>query len=122
MNGFEENAVIDEGMSRAGVHTQLSFEGDELIIKKSFDARPHLEYAERARQSTDGKRWGEGRLMGHIPPVFYAQILVITDPQERAKAIKTFFADNPAFVMFDRALRFNAMAALTRWTTSPLSR
>jgi len=105
MRGFEENVTIDEGVSNQGIRTQISFEGDELIVKKSFDAAPHLEYAERARQSTAGMNWGEGRLVGHIPPAFYAQILVIKDPQERQKAIKRFLQENPAFVMFDKALK-----------------
>jgi len=101
--GFEENAVVDEGFDQAtGIHTSLSFEGDELITKKSWDAEPHLQHAAHARQSTAGKRWGEGRLIGHIPPAFYAQILVIKDKDERKKAVKCFFADNPAFIMFDR--------------------
>lgn len=102
MHGFEENAVIDEGVSRGGVLTQIRFEGDEVIVAKQFDAAPHLAHAEHARQSTAGKRWGEGRFIGHIPDIYYAQILTIRDRDERKKAVKRFFADNPAFVMFDK--------------------
>lgn len=102
MHGYEENAIVDEGVSRGGVRTQIRFEGEEVIVAKSFDAAPHLAHAEHARQSTDGQRWGEGKLIGHIPPAYYAQILTVRDPQERKKAIKRFFAENPAFIMFDK--------------------
>lgn len=101
--GFTENVVVDEGLDReTGIHTTLSFEGKDLIVKKSFDAEPHLKHAAIARQSTEGKRWGEGRLIGHIPPAFYAQIIVMKDKEERRKAVRKFFAENPMFVMFDR--------------------
>lgn len=100
MHGFEENAIVDEGVSCGGVHTQIRFEGEEVIVQKSFDAAPHLAHAAHARQSTDGQRWGEGKLIGHIPPAFYAPILLIKDRQERARAVKRFFAENPAFIMY----------------------
>lgn len=99
--GFTENVVVDEGVVN-GVRTRLHFEGDEITVQKTFDATPHLEYAERARTSTQGMRWGEGRLVGHIPDLFYAPILLIKDRAEREKAVRLFFAQNPAFVMFDR--------------------
>lgn len=84
-----------------GITTTHALEDNALHVVKSWDATPHLEYAASARQQTAGKRWGEGRLMGHIPPAFYAQILIIRDKEKRAFAIKKFFADNPAFLMFD---------------------
>lgn len=102
---MEENVKIDEGVSRQGVRTEISFEGDEVIVKKSFDAEPHLRYAEQARAQTAGMGWGEGRVIGHIPPAFYAQICTIRDPQERDKAVMRFLRENPAFVMFDKALK-----------------
>lgn len=101
MHGFEENVSIDEGVSAGGVRTQIRFEGEEVIVAKSFDAAPHLAHAAHARQATAGQRWGEGKLIGHIPPVYYAQILTIRDRDERKKAVKRFFVENPAFRMFD---------------------
>lgn len=97
-----ENETIDAGVSSQGVRTRLMFEGDAAIVKKTFDAAPHLKHAEEARIQTAGKNWGGGRLVGHIPPVFYAQIMTIRDPQEREAAVMKFFKENPAFVMFDR--------------------
>ena len=103
--GYAENVTVDEGVSAFGVRKQVHFEGDSVIVQKTYDAAPHLEHARIARESTEGKRWGEGKLIGHIPPVEYARISVIRDPAERRKAIMTFLRENPAFVMFDRALK-----------------
>lgn len=100
--GFTENCTVDEGVSKNGVRTQLHFEGDELILQKTFDAEPHLAHAKHARDQTQGMRWGEGRFVGHIPDVYYAPIAAIKDPEQRAKAIRLFFAENPALRMFDK--------------------
>lgn len=102
--GFCENVSIDEGVTN-GIRTQLHFEGEELIVQKTFDAAPHLQYAKDARDATQGQRWGEGRLVGHIPDIFYAPIAALKDRKEREKAVRLFLQQNPAFVMFDRALK-----------------
>lgn len=95
--------TINEGFNpNTGVQTQTHFEDGSIVVQKTFDAEPHLEYARFARESTEGQRWGEGKLIGHIPPAFYAQILVIRDPEERKRAVQKFFKENPAFVMFER--------------------
>lgn len=99
--------TIHEGTSAAtGIATRTHFDGSEaIVIQKTFDAEPHIEYAARAREATEGQRWGEGKLVGHIPPAFYAQILTIRDPQERKAAVQRFLKENPAFVMFDKYLK-----------------
>jgi hypothetical protein len=103
--GYEENVTVDEGVSAQGVRTQLHFEGDSLIVQRSYDAEPHLDYARLARESTEGKNWGEGRLVGHIPPLEYAKFLLIQDNAQRKAAIKAWLRENSAFVMFDRYLK-----------------
>jgi len=105
MSGYSENTSFVDNVSRDGVITTLSFEGEELITKKTWDAEPHLRYAEEARQATAGQNWGTGKLIGHIPPAMYAQFLTIKDNVERKKAIMTWLRQNPAFTMFDRALK-----------------
>lgn len=100
-DGFCENVAIDEGVVN-GIRTQLHFEGDSIITQKTFDAEPHLEYAKAARLATEGQSWGEGKLIGHIPDLFYVPISQIKDRKEREKAINLFFQQNPAFIMFDR--------------------
>lgn len=98
--------IINEGKSeQTGITTRTHFADGEIVIEKAFDAEPYVEYAKQAREATEGKRWGEGKIVGTIPPAFYAQILLIRDPQERKKAVKRFFQENPAFVMFDKYLK-----------------
>lgn len=100
-DGFSENVTIDEGVTN-GIRTQLHFEGDQLIIQNTFDAEPHLKHAEEARKATQGMNWGQGRMVGHIPDEFYGPILAIRDRKEREKAVRQFFRDHPAFIMFDK--------------------
>ena len=98
--------TIDEGLDKStGIVEKTHFEDGDIILEKQFDAQPHLEYAKAARDATDGQRWGEGRHIGHIPPAFYGQLLLIKDPQERDRAVMAFFRENPAFLMFERALK-----------------
>lgn len=103
--GFSENVTIDDGVNEQGVHLKLHCEGDSLIVQKTWDAAPHLEYAKRAREATEGQNWGNGRLIGHIPPVEYAKICALKDPKERRAAAMRFLRENQAFVMFDKALK-----------------
>ena len=99
-SGYSENVSFVEGVHE-GVTTTLHFQGDEFITQKTWDAQPHLEYARAARQATEGKRWGEGKLIGHIPPAMYAKIITARDRQHRKQLITEFFRDNPAFRMYD---------------------
>lgn len=95
--------TIHEGTSKAtGIATQTHFEDGSIVVQKTFDAEPHLEYARQAREATEGQRWGNGKIVGHIPPAFYAEVLLIRDPAERKRRVQQFFKDNPKFVMFDR--------------------
>lgn len=103
--GYEENVTIDEGVNADGVNTKLHFEGDFLTVQKTYDATPHLEYAASAREQTSGMNWGQGRLVGHIPPLEYAKFSMIKDAGERQKAIHLWLKENSAFVMFDRFLK-----------------
>ena len=102
--GYTENVAFVDDVT-AGVATHLSFEGDSLIVKKTYDATPHLEHARRMRESQDGKTWGQGRYVGHIPPVEYARIMALPSRQEREKATYQWLRDNPAFVGFTRFLK-----------------
>lgn len=101
-DGFTEGVTIDEGINEQGVRTQFHFEADGgLVLQKTFDAEPLLKHAENARQSTAGKGWGEGRLVGTIDPVSYGRISQIKDRAERDKAILDYFRERPKLVMFD---------------------
>ena len=105
-NGFCENVSVDEGVDPAtGIRTILHFEGDSLIVQKQWDATPYLEHVRAMRDRNEGKGWGEGKEVGYIPPAFHAQIVTIQDRKERAKAVKQFFRDNPAFCAYDAYLK-----------------
>jgi hypothetical protein len=103
--GFSENVSVHEGTAPDGTETILHFEGNDLIVQKRYDAEPHLQYCEQARQATAGQRWGDGKLVGHIPAAQYGKFLLITDPRERMKAIRLWLQENSKFVMFDKYLK-----------------
>ncbi|MBT2322525.1 hypothetical protein J7E62_09225 [Variovorax paradoxus] len=103
--GYEENVTVDEGVNEQGVRTQLHFEGDSLITQRTWDAEPHLQYAQQAREATEGQGWGNGRLVAHIPPIEYARFLAIADNAQRMAAIKGWLRENSKFVMFDKYLK-----------------
>lgn len=105
MRGYSENVSFVDGVSRDGVVTTLHFEGDSLITQRTYDAEPHLRYAQQAREATQGQNWGQGKLIGHIPLAEYARFLMIKDNTDRKKAIRAWLRENSAFVMFDKALR-----------------
>ena len=97
------NVSFSEGVDKqTGIETIIHMEDNVMVAEKRWDAAPHLKHAEQARIDTAGNNWGEGKFIGHIPPAFYAQICVIKDKAQRQLAIKTFFKENPAFIMFDK--------------------
>jgi len=104
-SGYSENVTLDEGTDVQGVSTKLHFEGDQLIVQKSYDYAPIIEQCAAERNATAGERWGEMRKVGTIGPLEYAKLLSIKDPAERRKWIRNFFAQNTAFVSFDRYLK-----------------
>lgn len=98
--------TIDEGYNpKTGVRTRVHFEDGQIIHQKTYDAEPYLKAAKEARERTAGESWGDGRVIGTLPPLVHAQIQQIADQQERERAIMAFFRENPAFVSFDRALK-----------------
>ncbi len=101
MSGFSENVKIDEGVNEQGVKTIFHYEGNDLTIEKKIDMEPLMKDAEIARQSTDGLRWGEGRIVGTIDMMNYPRIAAIKDRKERDKAILQYFKDHPAMVKFN---------------------
>jgi hypothetical protein len=97
--------TIDEGFNpQTGVRTRVHFEDGQIIHQKTFDAEPYLKAAAEARAKTAGQGWGNGRVIGTLPPLMLAKVQQIADPDERDKAIMAFFRENPKFVKFDRAL------------------
>lgn len=97
---------IDEGTDpKTGVRTQIHFENDQVVVQKTYDAEPYIQRAAEMRARNEGKRWGEGREVGVLPPWIHQKVNEIRDPQDREKAIKTFFRENPAFLAYDAFLQ-----------------
>lgn len=99
------NFKIDEGVNpRTGVRTIFHFEGDQVVCQKQYDAEPYLIHAAQMRARNEGKRWGEGKEVGVIPP-WEGRILQIDDDAERERAMKAFFRANPAFLTYDAFIK-----------------
>ncbi len=97
---------IDEGVNpNTGVRTIYHFEGDQVVVQKVYDAEPYILRAKEMRARNEGKRWGEGKEVGVLPPWAYHQINAIEDEGERTKATKAFFRANPAFLAYDAFLQ-----------------
>jgi len=96
---------IDEGVNpQTGVRTIYHFEGDQVVCEKVYDAEPYLRRAQEMRERNDGRRWGEGKEVGVIPP-WESHILQIPDDAERERAMKAFFRANPAFCAYPAYLK-----------------
>ena len=103
--GYSENVSIVDDVSPDGVVTQIHFEGEDMTVQRTWDADPHLKYAEMARQQTDGQNWGQGRFIGHIPPEPLSRFMLIKNNKERETAMLNWLRENPAFQMFHRAFK-----------------
>lgn len=104
--GLSESFKVDEGTNRHGIHTELIFQGDEVVQKQTFDASPILEAAKAERIATAGDRWGEMRKVGTIPIAIYNRIVATYKTQEeRRAAVLQFLKGNENFVTFDKFLK-----------------
>lgn len=104
--GLSESFKLDEGTNRHGIHTELIFQGDEVVQKQTFDASPILEAAKAERIATAGDRWGEMRKVGTIPIAIYNRIVATYKTQEeRRAAVLQFLKGNEGFVTFDKFLK-----------------
>lgn len=97
---------IDEGTNpHTGIRTQIHFEGDQVVVQKTYDAEPYLQRVAEMRARNEGKRWGEGKEVGVLPPWEHQRISSIKDDAEREKAMRTFFRENPAFLAYDAFIK-----------------
>lgn len=96
---------IDEGVSATGVRTVLHFEGRQMVIEKQQDMEPILRHVQAMRERNEGKNWGEGKEVGHIPELFYIPISQDRDRERRKRRIKAFFRQYPAFCAYPAYLK-----------------
>lgn len=86
--------------SASGVKTTIHFAGETVVFQRVQDMEAALAHVQQMRERNEGKRWGEGKEVGHIPDLFYQRIRMIQDPQERKKQVRLFFKENPAFCAY----------------------
>lgn len=102
---YGEGISIDEGLNACGVRTIFHFRGDTLVIERQQDMEAALQHVREMRERNEGKRWGEGKEVGYIPPLFHDKIMQIQDRRERTRAVREFFIENPAFCAYPAYLR-----------------
>jgi hypothetical protein len=105
MNTPIESFKVDEGTDAYGVNTQVIFEGNQIVKKRSFDANPILEACKAERLATEGQRWGEMRKVGTIPMAKYVEFMAIPDQNERKKKVKSWLLQNEGFITFEKYAR-----------------
>jgi hypothetical protein len=99
-----ESVTLDEGVSFNRIHTSLTFEGDQIVRKETYDAEPLLLDAARARVQTQGERWGEMRRIGIMPMAEFAKTFGMAE-QDRQKYMEKWIKQNPMLCTFDKFLR-----------------
>lgn len=107
--GYSENvAFIEKAPDQtSAVGAELSFEGQDLVTRRFQDMEPVLQHVKDMREANEdqGSRWGDGRMVGHIPALFLSEIAAIKDRPKRDAAILAFFRENPAFCGFSPYLK-----------------
>ena len=97
---------IDEGSNPVtGVRTIYRFEGEQVVCQRIYDAEPYLKRAQEMRERNAGKRWGDGKEVGVLPPWVASKIIPIEDDGERERATKEFFRQNPAFLAYEAYIK-----------------
>jgi len=108
-SGYSENVSIVEKLpdGTSAVGSALHFEGDDLTIQRFQDMAPVLEHVREMREANEahGSRWGDGRVVGHIPALHYPAIAAIKDRTQRDAAIQKFFREHPQYVGFSPYLK-----------------
>ena len=104
--GLSESFKMDEGVNRHGIHTELIFQGDEVVQKQSFDASPIIEACKAERIATAGQRWGEMRKVGSIPIASdNRNVATHKNQEERRAAVLMYIKANSDFATFDKFLK-----------------
>lgn len=66
----------------------------QLYQTKTYDRKPILDALAVTRQANQGKSWGDGAFIGHIPGPVFGQMLKDGSINDQ-KAILRFFDENP---------------------------
>lgn len=99
------STTVDEGIDAYGTRTQLHFQGDQLIVQKSFDGHALADQCKAINNATSGERWGEMRHVGTLPMAVYGKALAIKENKARTAFIRGWLQQNPHFITFDRYMK-----------------
>jgi hypothetical protein len=100
-----EGISILDDVAPSGMRKILHFAGETLVVEHWQDMEPILAHVQAMRERNEGRGWGEGREIGHIPDIFHRKIVEIQDTVERRKAVKRFFKTYPAFCAYPAYLK-----------------
>lgn len=95
--------VYQETDNELGILTRVHQDDSKTVIEKVYDAEPYLDYAKAMREKTEGQNWGEGKIIGTVPPAVVAGFYRdgITG-KELAKKLTEWIRANPHMICFDR--------------------
>ena len=69
-----------------------------------WDAEPLADFCHDNRVLTHGESWGEGRIVGKMPPAIFAKMCADGTAFDE-KAVKAYFLAHPENVVFERYLK-----------------
>lgn len=105
----EDVSIVEKAPDlTSAVKATLNFSANgDMVVDREQDMEPVLKHVQSLREENDAKgaRWGEGRVVGHIPALYYPAIAAIKDRAERDAAIQKFFREHPQFVGFSPYLK-----------------
>jgi hypothetical protein len=97
--------TINEGFDKAtGIVERTHFEDGSIVIQKTFDAQPLVDYAKMLREATEGKRWGNGMVIASIPLEAAARFRQM-DPDQRDRELNRYLLEHPEYICYDKALK-----------------
>ena len=93
--------VYQEADPQLRINTTVHQDDGKTVIQKTWDAEPHLLYAKGLREATEGKNWGEGRVIGTVPDAVMG-MFIRQDGKLDAKRCAAWLKENPAFICFEK--------------------
>ncbi len=95
--------VYAENDTELGIQTRVHKDDSKVVIQKTYDAEPYLDYARALREKTQGQGWGEGRIIGTVPEAVVAGFMRDgIKGKELAKKLTEWVRANPAMICFDK--------------------
>jgi len=98
------NQTWDMGTGPSGTQGLIHIEDGQIITEKWYDAEPLADDCHENRAFNQGANWGEGQVVGSMPPHIFQKMLMDGTAFDQA-AVMRFFRSNPQFVRFEKVLK-----------------